>query len=128
MTHEQVPRRLHDAPAFVRVDAVDGRAQRAAAARSNFDDDELPVVAADEIELAEPAAVAAREDFEAVPFEMRCGARLPESAPLDAHSALADQTTRPVRARELGVERHGPAAAELRERQHAAHASLRVER
>src|SRR5262245_59187926 len=67
--HEQVTRRLNDAPALVRVDAVDGRAERAATARSDFDDDELLVVAAHEIDLAEPATVAACEDFETVLLE-----------------------------------------------------------
>ena len=94
VAHEQMARRLHDAPAFVRVDAVDGRAQRAAAARAHLYDDELPVVAADEVDLAEPAAIAARQDRKSVPLEMRSGARLPEPAALGAHSALADQAVR----------------------------------
>src|SRR5688572_13552511 len=123
-----MPRGLNDAPAFVRVDAVDGRAQGAAAARADFDDDELAIVAANEIDLAEPAAVAARDDFEAVPLEMRRGARLPEPAALGAHSAAADQPAGFDRLSRRRVESHGPAAAKLRERQHASHASLRIER
>ena len=70
VTHQQMARRLHDAAALVRVDAFDGRAQCAAAACANFDDDELAVVAADEVELAEAAAIAAREDREPVPLEV----------------------------------------------------------
>ena len=57
---------MHDAPAFVRIDTFDCRAQRAAAARSDLYDDELAVVPAYEIDLAEPAAVPTRENFEAV--------------------------------------------------------------
>src|SRR6185436_3552767 len=104
------------------------RAQRAAPASSDFDDDELLVVAAHEIDLAEPATVTACEDFETVPLEMLGRARLPEPAALDAHSALAGQTARVDRPQSLAVERYRSAAAKLRERQHAAHASLRVER
>ena len=116
VTHEQVARRLHDAPALVRVDAFSGRAHGAAAARAHLHDDELPVVATDEIDLAEPATVTTRQDLEPVPLEMSRGMRLPESAPFGTHSALADQAARFGRLRSLDVDRHGPTAAELRER------------
>ncbi len=78
-------RRLHDAAALVRVDAVDRGAQRAAASRAHLDDDELAVLTADEIELAETATITAREDREPVPLEVGRGARLPESAALEPH-------------------------------------------
>jgi hypothetical protein len=119
---------LHDSAAFVDVDAFSGRADGAAAASANFDDDELPVLAANEIQLAEPAAVASRENFEAVALEVRRGARLPLAPALDMHSALAGESASVDGLRPRQVECHGPPALKSCERQHAPHAALFIER
>ncbi len=109
-------RRLNDAAAFVHVDAVDCGAPGAATPRAHFNDDELSVVAANEIELAKPATIAAGQDRKPVPFEVGCGVRLPESATREAHSTLADADAGIGGFEALQVERDGTAVAKLGER------------
>ena len=99
-----------------------------AATRADFHDDELPVVAADEVELAEPAAIPACQNFKPMPLEVLRGTRLPEPAARERHSALADQAAGIDRLQTRRAERDGAAALKLGERQHAANAALRVER
>jgi hypothetical protein len=57
---------LNDASALPDIDAFDGRAERIRAARADLDDHEMLLVAANEIELAESATVAARKNREAL--------------------------------------------------------------
>jgi len=113
--------------ALARADALGRGAIRVGAARAHFDDDDVPIVAADEIELAQAAAVAARDDPEPLFLEIRGCARLPESAARKVHSALADEAAR-FDARRNHLVGDGTAVAELSERQHAPNAPLRVER
>src|SRR5690606_2733963 len=66
MPHQQVTRCPDDAAALVRVDARERRDETVAATRPNLDDDERCAVAADEIQLAEPAAIALQQRLDAV--------------------------------------------------------------
>jgi uncharacterized membrane protein len=91
MPHQQVARRLHDAATLVRIDAIDGGAQSAAAARANFHDHEMSIIAAYEVELAEAAAVASLENRKPVLLEVIGGSRLPDAAARQVHSTPADE-------------------------------------
>ena len=70
MTHQEVPRGLDDARAFARSDGRHRAAVRARRARADLDDDQHPAVAANQVELAEPATVAPRQDGEPLTFEV----------------------------------------------------------
>jgi hypothetical protein len=90
MAHQQMPRGLNDSVALSRADALDRGANVVAAARAYLDDNEVAFVATNEIELAEPAPIAAGNNADALPFEVLRGSVLPQTAALDAHSPSAE--------------------------------------
>ena len=59
-----------DAPLFFRRDARRGAAEIAVAPQPDFDEDQRPAVPADEIDFPAAATVVARDDAQAVAFEM----------------------------------------------------------
>lgn len=64
MLHEKMARREDDPLLLVPIDGFGRRAFVGAPPRPDFDDDKTVVVAADDVELAEPAAIAPRNDRE----------------------------------------------------------------
>src|SRR5690606_34928497 len=111
---EEVACRLHDSAALARSDALERRGQRGPRTGPDLDDDERVGVAADEVELAELAAVVAHQDRKAVPLEVASGHILPALAATNGHSSpLAEAREVLVRQGKLGrgrgatVERYG---------------------
>src|SRR5690606_321372 len=88
-------RRLHDAPALAVRDGFDGRAEVRRRAGFDLDDDQGRAVAADEVDLAQAAAIAARDDREAVVLEIRAGGVLPPPTRREAHVSGACRAAGP---------------------------------
>src|SRR5690606_8352213 len=73
LPEEQMAGRLHESAPLARPDALDGGRERGSGARPDLDDHARVVVPADEVALAELAAVVAREDRKAVPLVIASG-------------------------------------------------------
>src|SRR5690606_1715193 len=70
MLHQQMPRCQNDAPALSRIDARERGHEPVAAPCPHLDDDQRRPVAADEIELAETAAIAFQQGLYPVALEI----------------------------------------------------------
>src|SRR4029079_19764197 len=85
VAHQEVPGRPDDACALRGSDALRRARDGAAAACANLDHHESALLAANEVDLAEPAAVPTREHDEPAVLEIFGGDRLPVAAPRELH-------------------------------------------